>query len=106
MPLIETGVEITSLNTLTSACCLASNASSADSDEALAAAAKGLDVAESPPVTPPATTYPSPAAVGALARFGLAPKEVRQASCCSLATWQTTSSGDHKPSLRVTNDIC
>jgi len=47
-----------------------SGAASEDSDAALAAAAEGLDVAESP-VSPPATTGPSAAAVGALARFGL-----------------------------------
>ena len=72
-----------------------SRASSADSDEALAAAAKGLDVTESPPVTPPATTYPSPAAVGALARFGLAPKEVsrpRMSCTIKLVTWSRHSS--------------
>ena len=51
-----------------------SGAASEDSDAALAAAAEGLDVAESP-VSPPAPTGPSAAAVGALARFGLSARQ-------------------------------
>ena len=51
-----------------------SGAASEDSDAALAAAAEGLDVADSP-VSPPANTGPSAAAVGALARFGLSARQ-------------------------------
>jgi len=54
--------------------CNASGAASEDSDAALAAAAEGLGVADSP-VSPPANTGPSAAAVGALARFGLSARQ-------------------------------